>query len=188
MKNPNFVEGFHKSEDSPQEYKHLVGDIHTSRLSLGAGPLGISGYGVELTDPVEWVTSCIRDYQINYIDTAPWYGQGKSEERLGMCLKDIPRKAYNIATKVGRYDLDLKTRFNFSREKTLESVETSLKLLGLDYIDVIQVHDCEFSLDNYKMIIEECLPALEELKKQGKVRFIGITGYPLSMFKAEASR
>jgi len=183
MKNPSFVAGFHATDESPQEYRHLTGDIHTSRLALGAGPLGITGYGVEMSDPVEFVVASIRDFHVNYIDTAPWYGQGRSEETLGRCLKDVPRKAYFLATKVGRYDLDLKTRFNFSGKKTLESVEKSLELLKIGYIDVIQIHDCEFSLDDYKMILEECLPALQELKEQGKVRYIGITGYPLEMFE-----
>ena len=54
-------------------------------------------------------------------------------------LKDIPRNAYYIATKVGRYEKDLRKMFDFSRDKTLESVDHSLKLLGLDYVDIIQV-------------------------------------------------
>jgi aryl-alcohol dehydrogenase-like predicted oxidoreductase len=54
-------------------------------------------------------------------------------------FKDIPRNAYYIATKVGRYEKDPKKMFDFTREKTLESVDHSLKLLGLDYVDIIQV-------------------------------------------------
>lgn len=54
-------------------------------------------------------------------------------------LKDIPRNAYYIATKVARYETDPKKMFDFSRQKTLESVDHSLKLLGLDYVDIIQV-------------------------------------------------
>lgn len=76
---------------------------------------------------------------INYIDTAPWYGQGKSEELLGKALKDVPRSAYYIGTKVGRYELDVENMFDFSAKKTRESVEKSLKLLGISTIDVIQV-------------------------------------------------
>lgn len=76
---------------------------------------------------------------INYLDTAPFYGQGKSEEIYGKALKDIPREAYYIATKVGRYELEPEKMFDFSAKKTRESVEKSLKLLGLDYVDVIQV-------------------------------------------------
>lgn len=77
---------------------------------------------------------------INYIDTAPFYGLGQSESILGKALKDVPRKAYYIGTKVGRYDPAKGTgQFEFSAEKTRESVSKSLNLLGLEYVDVIQV-------------------------------------------------
>lgn len=56
-----------------------------------------------------------------------------------MGLRDIPREAYYIATKVGRYEKDLTKMFDFSAKKTRESVEKSLQLLGLDYVDIIQV-------------------------------------------------
>lgn len=76
---------------------------------------------------------------INYIDTSPWYGQRKSEEILGKALKDVPRKAYYIGTKIGRYEKDVENMFDFSSKKTRESVEESLQLLGIQTIDVIQV-------------------------------------------------
>ena len=76
---------------------------------------------------------------INYIDTAPWYGQGRSEEVLGAALADVPRQAYYLATKVGRYDLQTAGMFDFSAERVRRSVMESLARLRLDYIDVIQV-------------------------------------------------
>jgi len=76
---------------------------------------------------------------INYIDTAPFYGQGKSEELLGQALKDVPREAYYIATKVARYELDPEKMFDYTAAKTRESVKKSLKLLGLDMVDILQV-------------------------------------------------
>lgn len=81
---------------------------------------------------------------INYIDTAPYYGQGRSEEVLGMALKNIPRSAYYVATKVGRYETTFERMFDFSAKKTRASIEKSLELLGLEYVDVIQV--CNLSL------------------------------------------
>ena len=62
--------------------------------------------------------------------------------------------------------------------KSLYLVNKSLNLLGLDYVDIIQVHDCEFapSLD---VILNETLPALEKVKKSGKAKMIGVTGYPI---------
>ncbi|CAK9818860.1 L-galactose dehydrogenase [Anthophora plagiata] len=72
--------------------------------------------------------------------------------------------------------------FNFSKEKTESSVNNSLKLLDLDYVDVIQVHDIEFapSLD---IIITQTLPELSKQVAEGKAKYIGITGYPISVLE-----
>jgi aryl-alcohol dehydrogenase-like predicted oxidoreductase len=75
---------------------------------------------------------------INYYDTAPWYGF--SEELLGKTLGKRPRTDYYIATKIGRYSSkNIEEWFDFSYERTLRSVENSIKLLNCDYIDLIQV-------------------------------------------------
>lgn len=126
---------------------------------------------------------------INYIDTAYWYGQGKSEKILGKALKEVPRSAYYIATKVGRYELDKKRQFDFSAKATRESIQRSLDNLGLDYVDMIQIHDIEYA-DNFDILLNETLPVLEETVKEGKARFIGVTGYPLDTLKRfiEAAR
>ena len=116
------------------------------------------------------------------MDTAPYYGQGRSEQLYGKALKDIPREAYYIATKVGRYDRNVKTMFDFSAEKTRQSVEQSLKWLGLEYVDVIQIHDIEFAA-NLDIILYETLPELEKLVVEGKAKYIGVTGYPLKPLK-----
>lgn len=66
------------------------------------------------------------------------YGQGKSEEFLGRALKDVPRKAYYLHTKVGRYDPDRLKMFDFRASTVRESVENSMRRMGLNYIDTIQ--------------------------------------------------
>lgn len=121
---------------------------------------------------------------MNYIDTAPYYGQGRSEKIIGKALKGIPRKAYIIATKVGRYNMGrtIDEIFDFSAKKTKESIETSLGYLGLDSVDILQIHDIEFA-DSLDIVVNETLPVVEEAKKQGKTRFIGVTGYPLQPLK-----
>lgn len=120
---------------------------------------------------------------INYIDTAPYYGQGRSEKIIGKALKGIPRQAYYIATKVGRYGLgNYENQFDFSAKRTSASINTSLGYLGLDYVDVVQIHDVEFA-ENLDTIVNETLPAVEEARKQGKVKFIGFSGYPLNVLK-----
>lgn len=119
---------------------------------------------------------------VNYIDTAPWYGQGKSEMVLGKALKEIPRRAYYVSTKVGRYEIDVTKQFDFTRKKIRESVEKSMSLLGLDYLDLVQIHDVEFchSLDQ---IVQHSIPELQELRKDGKIKYIGITGYSIQVLK-----
>lgn len=78
--------------------------------------------------------------------------------------------------------MDEKERFDFSAKKTRESVQRSLDHLGLDYVDVIQIHDIEFA-PNFDILLNETLPTLEELVKEGKAKYIGVTGYPLETLK-----
>ncbi|XP_046812955.1 L-galactose dehydrogenase-like isoform X1 [Vespa crabro] len=178
---PTYVEGFHDLESVKlMEYKKL-NNLLVSKLSFGGGPLGCHYGNYDENEAIETIRQAIKE-GVNYIDTAPWYGQGKSEKVIGKALKGIPRQAYYIATKVGRYELDFKNMFDFSKEKTRDSFKNSLNNLGLDYVDVIQVHDIEFapSLD---IIITQTLPELSKQVAEGKARYIGITGYPLSVLK-----
>ena len=101
---------------------------------------------------------------------------------LGEALKGVPREAYYLNTKVGRYEADVTRMFDFSAERTIQSVYESLESLGVDYIDCVQVHDPEFAA-SVDIIVKETLPALDALKKRGVIRFVGITGYPLDFQK-----
>lgn len=94
-------------------------------------------------DPDEGIRSVREAFSlgVNYFDTSPYYGAGKSEELLGKALQGLPRSEIVLATKVGRYGLDT---FDFSAETVTESVHTSLERLRTDYVDVIQCHDVEF--------------------------------------------
>ena len=119
---------------------------------------------------------------INLIDVAPWYGHGAAERALGVALQGIPRQAYYLTTKCSRYNPGALEMFDFSYERTLQSVDESLARMQVDYIDTVQVHDPEFapSLD---VVVSETLPALAHAMKSGKIRAIGITGYPLDMLR-----
>ncbi len=77
---------------------------------------------------------------INYIDTSPFYGEGRSEEFIGRALRGVARDRYYIGTKVGRYYWDVAKRFDFSAERVTKSVEESLRRLQLDYVDILQVN------------------------------------------------
>ncbi|MBJ7285808.1 MAG: aldo/keto reductase, partial [Akkermansiaceae bacterium] len=114
---------------------------------------------------------------MNFIDTSPFYGRGMSEILLGIGLKGIPREKYLLGSKLGRYS-DI--HFDFSAKRVAESVHVSLKRLGTDYLDVLLLHDVEFV--PLEQIWQETLPAVLELKKQGKVRAVGFSCYPLKTF------
>ncbi|KAK7109310.1 uncharacterized protein [Littorina saxatilis] len=179
---------FHDAERVKKMVYRPLGNtgLDVSILSFGASSLGSVFRQTDDSESLQVVTEAVKS-GINYIDTAPWYGHGKSETVLGKALKDIPRSTYYISTKVGRYLPDADKMFDFSAERTLRSVDESLARLGLDCIDIIQVHDMEFA-DNLDVIINETLPAMQKAKDAGKVRFIGITGYPLENFRTVLER
>jgi D-threo-aldose 1-dehydrogenase len=105
-----------------------------------------------------------------FFDTAALYGAGLSETRLGAALKGVPRERYRIASKTGWDTAGGVNRNNFTRDWTLFSVEASLKRLGLDYLDIIHVHDPDCC---QQQALEEAFPALYGLRDQGVVRAIG---------------
>ncbi len=147
-------------------------ELQVSTLGFGASPLG-DVYGA--IDPVEGRRAVHQaiDEGINFFDVAPYYGLTLAEERLGEALRGR-RKEVILATKCGRYGTD---SFDFSAQRVYTSIEDSLKRLRSDYVDLFQAHDVEFG--DTDQIIKETIPAMRRLQEQGKVRFIGITGYSL---------
>ncbi|GAH64765.1 unnamed protein product, partial [marine sediment metagenome] len=145
----------------------------------GASPLGAE-FGSIVPEEGKRAVDYAIDQGINYFDVSPYYGRTLAEKRLGEFLKG-KRDKIILATKVGRYGISLPDGFDFSAQRVIKSVEESLQRLKTDYIDVFQIHDVEFG--KRKQIIEETLPAMFKLKKKGKIRFVGITGYPLTPLK-----
>ncbi len=156
--------------------------LKVSIVGFGASPLGQEFGQIDPEEGKRAVHYSI-DCGLNYFDVAPYYGRTLAESRLGEALVGRRHKII-LATKVGRYGQDLETGFDFSARRVMASVEESLRRLQTDYLDVIQVHDIEFA--RREQIVNETLPALLELKESGKVRFVGITGYPLYPLKAVA--
>lgn len=146
-------------------------------LSFGASSLGQEFRPVTLDDALKSVRVAL-DLGLNFIDTSPFYGRGMSEVLLGVALRGIPRDRYFLGTKLGRYDL---AHFDFSAKRVAESVDVSLHRLGTDHLDIILCHDIEFV--PMQQIVDETLPALRKVRDQGKVRFIGVSGYPMKIFK-----
>ena len=179
-----FVKGFHYEDQVKRMEYNQLGSTHmtVSKISIGGATLCSSFYGELNFDEARRTVHEAFKRGINYIDTAPFYGQGESETNVGKILKDVPRQAYYIATKTCRYDASGPGQFDFSYERTIKSVDESLARLGVDYIDLYQLHDVEFA-DNIEEVIKGAFQACLELKRQGKIKAIGINGYSLSVLK-----
>ena len=156
--------------------------LRVSVVGYGASPLG-NEFGTADAEEAGRAVRCAIDQGINYFDVSPYYGRSLAETRLGEALASRRDKVV-LATKAGRYDVDLETGFDFSAERIARSVDESLARLKTDTIDVFQLHDIEFG--RREQIIEESLPVMERLKQAGKVRFVGITGYPLGVLREVA--
>src|SRR5271165_3749891 len=151
--------------------------LQLSRLSFGASSLGQEFRPVDVNEALRSVRVAL-DRGMNFIDTSPFYGRGLSECLLGIALREVPRDRYLLGTKLGRYDL---SHFDFSARRVVESVDVSLHRMGVQHLDVCLCHDIEFV--DMDQIVNETLPALRKLQKQGKVRFVGISGYPMKIFQ-----
>ncbi len=152
-------------------------DLQLPIVSFGASSLGQEFRPVQLDEALRSVHVAL-EHGMNLIDTSPFYGRGMSEVLLGLALRDVPRESYLLCTKLGRYDLD---HFDFSARRVKESVDVSLHRLGTDHLDIALCHDIEFV--PMQQIVDETLPALKEVQKQGKVRYIGFSGYPQKIFQ-----
>ncbi len=146
--------------------------MKVSELSFGASSLGSVFHEINEPRAYEAVYAAI-DGGMNFIDVSPYYGHYKAETVLGKALRNVERGKYYLSTKVGRYGKDGKNTWDYSAKRAKESVYESMERLGIDFIDLINVHDIEFS--NLKQVASETLPALVELKDEGVVGHVGIT-------------
>ncbi|MBL9137476.1 MAG: aldo/keto reductase [Verrucomicrobiales bacterium] len=151
--------------------------LHLPVLGFGASSLGQEFRRITLDEALRSVRVAL-DCGIRFIDTSPFYGRGMSEVLLGHALRDVPRDQYVMCTKLGRYDL---VHFDFSAKRVAESVDVSLHRLGCGHIDIMLCHDIEFV--PMQQIVDETLPALRRIQAQGKVRWIGFSGYPQKIFR-----
>jgi len=151
--------------------------MDVSILSFGASSLGAEFRKIDPNEAMQSVRVAL-DHGINLIDTSPYYGRGLSESLLGIALDGVPRDSYYLSTKLGRYT---PTHFDYSPRRVRESVETSLQRMKTDYPDIILCHDIEFV--ELAPIWEETIPELQKLKQEGKVKQIGISGYPMNIFR-----
>ena len=118
---------------------------------------------------IERLLDIARQEGINLLDTAPAYGS--SEQRIGRLLKD--RDQWVISTKVGEQFITGKSIFDFSAEKTTESIEKSLRYLNTDYLDIVLIHSD--GRDEEILDSTDCMQTLLEMKSAGKIRAIGMS-------------
>ncbi|MDR6553752.1 aldo/keto reductase [Paenibacillus qinlingensis] len=151
--------------------------LRVSKLGLGGAPLG-GVFGPADEQGVEKMIHEALDSGINFIDTAPSYGRGESERRIGKALIGGRRNEVVLASKaVGPGE-------SFDYATTIRSVEHSLERLQTDWIDLLQIHDVEQV--SYETIVNETLPALEKLREDGKIRYIGVSTRILSLLERYA--
>lgn len=156
-----------------------------SHLCFGASSLGSVFRSTKEAESIEAVEAAIEG-GINFIDVSPYYGHYKAETVLGKALKRIPREKYYLSIKVGRYGKDGVNTWDYSAKRATESVQESMERLGIDHIDLINVHDIEFQANmdgGLQKVVDETLPALVELKKKGLVGHVGITDLQLENLK-----
>lgn len=161
--------------------------LELTQVGLGAAQLG-NLYRATTDDEAVATVDAAWESGIRYFDTAPHYGVGLSERRLGAQLRGRPRDEYVISTKVGRllvpspetagerdpqgFDVpaDPRREWDFSRDGILRSVEDSLTRTGLDRLDILYLHDPD---DHFAQASTEGIGALIELREQGVVRAVG---------------
>ena len=173
-------------------------DVRVSPVIFGAWAIG--GWmwgGNDERDAIDAIRASI-DHGVNAIDTAAIYGQGNSEEIVAKGIRGIAREKVVIATKCGRRwdsaegsdpwstnDINGKPitiRSNSKRDSIFYECENSLKRLGVDYIDLYQIHWPDRTTP-----VEESMRAMEDLRKQGKIRAIGVSNYDPQWLKGAAA-
>ncbi len=155
--------------------------LNVSVLGFGGSPLGDIFQAIEPAEAQRAVHQAV-DCGINLFDVSPYYGETLAESRLGEALAGRRDKIV-LSTKCGRYGKD---NFDFSAERISKSIDESLLRLRTGYVDLLLAHDVEFG--SVEQIVAETIPALREIQRAGKARFIGITGYNLGTLRAIASR
>ncbi|MGH8027595.1 MAG: aldo/keto reductase [Pseudoxanthomonas sp.] len=177
----------------PSGFRRVNDKVKVTALGFGAAPIGNLYTEVSDRDAATAVQHAWAQ-GIRYFDTAPYYGYGLSEQRLGAALAQFPRDSYALSTKVGRqvsrdarnpvandgFAVEGSSVFDYSRDGILRSVEASQRRLGTDYIDMLLLHDIgaethgEHHAEVMRQVFDETLPALAELKREGVCGAIGL--------------
>ena len=169
-------------------------DIEVTELGFGGAPLG--AVGDRLSDEAAAaIVQRARAGGVRYFDTAPLYGHGLSEKRLGQTLAQLPRSEFVLSTKIGRLlvpeaegerfagmrdNEPVAIRYDYSFDAVRRSLESSLQRLGLDRVDILLCHDIDVWTHGdaqpgvFDRASQGALPALRQLREEGVVRAIGL--------------
>lgn len=139
---------------------------------LGLGTAGLGNVFGEVDDEVAAeVVAAAASAGVRYFDTAPYYGFGLAERRLGRALAGRPVGSFTVSTKVGRTLTDGGCFFDFSADAVRRGIEGSLDRLGLDRVDIAYLHDPD---DHEEQAASEAWPELRRLRDEGVVSAIGV--------------
>jgi D-threo-aldose 1-dehydrogenase len=165
--------------------------VHVTRFGLGSAPLG-NLFQEVADDQARSVVATAYEAGIRFFDTAPLYGYGLAERRVGSVLSEKPRESFVLATKVGRllraglppdatqfYNGEafykstpaVSPIFDFSYDGVMRSVEESLERLSLERIDVLHIHDPD---EHYDVALEGAYRALAKLRSEGTIGAVGV--------------
>lgn len=160
--------------------------LKVSRLSFGASSVGGVFGAVDERDAVAAVHAAL-DCGINYFDVAPAYGGRVAEFVLGKALKAVPRSRYYLSTKVGKYTPAGSygdDTLDYSRLRIRASIEESCRRLGVEYFDILHIHDIEYQNRQYtESALSEGYEAICELKREGRIGGVSFGTYPLDLWK-----
>ena len=171
--------------------------LRVTRLGIGSAPLGGLFDHVDSGDAVNTITRAM-DKGVNYIDTAPLYGHGRSERLVGSAVGVLSRDDFVLSTKVGRVLESVEKKplsnhfvdlppfvpvFDYSRDGVLRSLEDSLRRMDMDRVDMLYIHDPDEgqSVDDvydgpshYREVLDGALPALADLRAAGTIKAVGV--------------
>ncbi len=159
--------------------------LTVSRLSFGASSLGGVFRPVDEAEAIRAVHAAL-DLGINYFDVAPAYGGTRSETVLGRALRGVPRDRYHLSTKVGKYTqpgaYGVDT-LDYSRARIRASLDESAARLGVDYFDILHIHDIEYQGRRHtEWALSEGLAAVQELKREGRIGAVSFGIYPMDLW------
>lgn len=167
---------------------NLLGNtgLNVSRLSFGASSLGAVFHPVDESEAIAAVHAAL-DAGINYFDVAPAYGGTLSETVLGKALRGVARHRYFLSTKVGKYTEPGSygnDRLDYSRARIRASLDESAARLGVDYFDIIHIHDIEYlNRKHTEWALTEGYDAVQELKREGRIGNVSFGIYPMDLWK-----